>query len=456
VRSTEDLRVSAHPLVSRHGLDDVLAWRPQGPVTVREFLADAHALAALLPPGGWLLNMCEDRYHFAVGFAAGLLGGKVSLQPSSQSPETLQRLATDHPGTTWLSDRTAPVQDLPGTVFPDLASLPRPSVHEVPLIDADRLVAILFTSGSTGLPQPHRKTWGKLVLNGQAEAAALGLLQRPQAIVGTVPIQHSYGFESTFLIALHGGCQFASGKPFYPQDIVAALQAVPRPRMLVTTPFHLSALLASELPLPPIDLVLSATAPLSPELARRAEARCGAPVHEIYGSTESSALASRRTLDGAAWHPLRAVRLEHEGDTTYACGGHVEGRVPLADVIEPGADGCFLLHGRHADLVNIAGKRTSLAYLNHQIGALPGVVDAAFFLPDATDEGEGVTRLAAFVVAPSLDARALLAGLRQRLDAIFLPRPLVLVDALPRNHTGKLTRQALQALYTEKVGHGHG
>jgi len=293
------------------------------------------------------------------------------------------------------------------------------------------------------------------VLNGRAEATALGLMQRPQSIVGTVPIQHSYGFESTFLIALHGGCQFAAGKPFYPQDIVAALEAVPRPRMLVTTPFHLSALLASELPLPPMDLVLSATAPLSPDLARRAEERCGAPVHEIYGSTESSALASRRTLDGAAWRLMEAVHLEHEGDTTYASGGHVEGRVPLADIIEPGTEGRFLLHGRHADLINIAGKRTSLAYLNHQIGALPGVVDAAFFLPDELGD-DGVTRLTAFVVAPTLDARALMAGLRQRLDAIFLPRPLVFVEALPRNSTGKLPRQALQALYAEKVEHGHG
>ena len=276
------------------------------------------------------------------------------------------------------------------------------------------------------------------------------------AIVGTVPTQHSYGFESTFLVALHGGSSFAAGKPFYPQDIVAALQAVPRPRMLVTTPFHLSALLASGLAVPPLDLILSATAPLSPELARRAEAYCGAPVHEIYGSTESSALASRRTIEGAAWQLMQAVRLEHEGDTTYANGGHVEGRVPLADVIESRADGSFLLHGRHADLINIAGKRTSLAYLNHQIGAVPGVVDAAFFLPDEAGH-DGVTRLCAFVVAPTLDARTLMAALRQRLDAIFLPRPLVLLDALPRNATGKLPRTALQALHAEKVGpHGHG
>lgn len=443
------------PLIGGHGLDDVFAWRAQGAVRVREFLADAHALAARLPEGGWLLNVCEDRYHFAVGFAAGLLAGKVSLQPSSQSPETLQRLAADHPGVSWLGDRPEAVPDLPGMVFPDLAASPRPEVSDMPEVDAERVVAILFTSGSTGLPQPHRKTWGKLVLNGRAEAAALGLLQRPQSIVGTVPIQHSYGFESTFLIALHGGCRFAAGKPFYPQDIVAALDAVPRPRMLVTTPFHLSALLASELPLPPMDLVLSATAPLSPDLARRAEERCGAPVHEIYGSTESSALASRRTLDGAAWRLMEAVHLEHEGDTTYAIGGHVEGRVPLADIIESGTEGCFLLHGRHADLINIAGKRTSLAYLNHQVGALPGVVDAAFFLPDELGD-DGVTRLTAFVVAPTLDARALMAGLRQRLDAIFLPRPLVFVEALPRNSTGKLPRQALQALYAEKVGPGHG
>ena len=448
--------MSTSPLISEHGLDDVFAWRASGPVSVREFLSDAHALASRLPAGGWQLNLCDDRYHFAVGFVAGLLAGKVSLQPSSQSPETLQRLAADHPGTTWLADKPAELPGLIGTVFPDLATLSRPAVQEMPQIDDAQTVAILFTSGSTGLPQPHHKTWGKLVLNGRAEAAALRLLQRPQTIVGTVPTQHSYGFESTFLVALHGGCRFSAAKPFYPQDIVAALQAVPRPRTLVTTPFHLSVLLASDLPVPPLDLVLSATAPLSPDLARRAEARCGAPVHEIYGSTESSALASRRTLDGAAWHPLHAVRLEHEDDTTHASGGHVEGRVPLADVIESCADGTFLLHGRHADLVNIAGKRTSMAWLNHQIGALPGVVDAAFFLPDEADDADGVTRLAAFVVAPSLDAREIMAGLRQRLDAIFLPRPLVRVDALPRNTTGKLTRQALQALYTEKVGHGHG
>ena len=138
---------------------------------------------------------------------------------------------------------------------------------------------------------------------------------------------------------------------------------------------------------------------------------------------------------------------------TTASGGHVEGEVPLGDLIELAGDGRFTLVGRHADLVNIAGKRTSLAYLNHQITAIAGVADAAFFLPDETGP-DGITRLAAFVVAPAMDRRQLLAALRQRIDAIFLPRPLVFVDALPRNSTGKLPRSALQALFEERVAHG--
>ena len=53
-----------------------------------------------------------------------------------------------------------------------------------------------------------------------------------------------------------------------------------------------------------------------------------------------------------------------------------------------------------------------------------------------------------------MDRRQLLAALRQRIDAIFLPRPLVFVDALPRNSTGKLPRSALQALFKERQAHG--
>ena len=449
------------PLLAHSDPDTVFSWTADGPVSVADYLADAGQLAEQLPAAGYLLNLCHDRYRFAVGFAAGLLRGMTSLQPSSQTPETFRRLQAEYPGLICLCDGAADTLDLPRLDFPadfsGTSTVNRKNQSKtksaIPEFPADHLAAILFTSGSTGLPQAQRKTWGKLVANGRAEAVALGLDRQPHAIVGTVPVQHSYGFESTFLLALQGGCAFWAGKPFYPQDIAGALAAVPQPRLLVTTPFHLSALLTAGIELPPVDMLLSATAPLSTTLAAEAESRTGAPMLEIYGSSESGQLASRRTTAGAAWTLLPGVRLEQSGDDTVACDGHVEGRVALSDLIELLPDQRFLLHGRHADLVNIAGKRTSLAYLNHQLSAVPGVVDGAFFLPDE-DGPDGITRLTAFVVAPGLTSRQVASELRQRIDAIFLPRPLVLVDQLPRNSTGKLPRGDLQALYAEKVSHG--
>ncbi len=449
------------PLLAGTDPAAVFAWRPDGPVSVGDYLAEARVLAARLPAGDFVLNLCHDRYRFAVGFAAGLLAGKTSLQPASQSAETLRRLHGAYPGLFALCDGPDDTLDLPRFDFPALFSARAGGENDtaavdgkkapktefaVPRIAADHLAAILFTSGSTGLPQAQPKRWGKLVANGRAEAEQLGLLDRPHALVGTVPVQHSYGFESTLLLALHGGCAFWAGKPFFPQDIVGALAAVPRPRLLVTTPFHLSTLLAAGLELPPVDMLLSATAPLSAALAGEAEARTGAPLREIYGATESGQLASRRTTAGEAWTPLPGIRLDQDGEQTMASGGHVEGRVALADRIELLPDGRFLLRGRQADLVNIAGKRTSLAYLNHQLAAIPGVVDGAFFLPDEAGP-DGITRLAAFVVAPGLSPRQIGTALRQRVDAIFLPRPLVIVDRLPRNSTGKLPRGELLALY---------
>lgn len=442
--------MSTRPLISGADLERVFALLPDGPRRVRDFLADVAALVAQLPPGRALLNLCEDRYRFAVGFAAGLVSGRVSLQPASHAAETLIRIRAEYPDVVCLCDGDFDTLDLPRVDFPELAAADAERIDAVPQIPTDQLAAILFTSGSTGLPQPQRKTWGKLVECARAGAAALGVDHTPHVIVGTVPVQHSYGFESTLLLALHGGCAFWAGKPFYPQDIAAALDAVPRPRLLVTTPFHLSTLLASGVALPAIDRLLSATAPLSPALASAAEARTGAPLGEIYGSTETGQLAHRRTVEGPEWTLLAGVTLTQTADTTFASGGHIEAPVALADRIECLPGRRFLLHGRHADLVNIAGKRTSLAYLNHQIAAVPGVVDAAFFVPD-DERADGITRLTAFVVAPTLDRRQLLAALRPRIDAVFLPRPAIFVDALPRNSTGKLPRASLEALYAERV-----
>jgi acyl-coenzyme A synthetase/AMP-(fatty) acid ligase len=249
------------------------------------------------------------------------------------------------------------------------------------------------------------------------------------------------------LLALQSANAFSAGKPFYPADVCSELASVPEPRTLVSTPVHLRTLLGTDAELPATELVLSATAPLSQNLAREVEQHYQTRLLEIYGSTETGQIASRRTAETVEWQLFDDVRLIAEGEDTWAEGGHIEQRTAMCDVLEiTGADR-FLLHGRLSDLVNIAGKRSSLSYLNHQLNAIPGVVDGAFFVRE-TEAGSstGVTRVAAVVVAPELSATELAEQLRRRIDAVFMPRPLLFVDSLPRNDTGKLPHDSLRAL----------
>lgn len=441
--------MTALPLIAHGRSADVLAWADGVPVTAGRFLADARRLAASFPPGRHVLNASADRYRFAVGMAAALVSDRISLLPPALTPEMVRQVRHFAPDVICLTDQAQAIA-LPQIAWAEVMAgeTPDTGAFDIPSIPEANIAAIVFTSGSTGVPMAHRKSWGGLVRSVRAEAQRLGLLDgRRHSIVATVAPQHMYGFESTVLIALQSGAALTASHPFYPADICAALARAAHPNILVTTPIHLKALLASGLEIPRPDLVLSATAPLSPQLASAVEARLGAPLLEIYGSTETGQIASRRTTESPQWRLYPGVTLAARDGGTWASGGHVEQPIALADEIEVLDTERFLLHGRTADLVNIAGKRSSLGYLNHQLNAVPGVVDGAFFMPDDKEAGgDATTRLMAFVVAPGMKSAALLAALRERIDAIFLPRPLVLLDALPRNSNGKLPREALLAL----------
>ena len=434
------------PLLSQSSPEAIFAWRHGRPVRVYEFLADVEQLAAAMPEARHVLNTCSDRYEFCVGFAAAMVSGRISFLPSARTPDTMEQLRALAPDLFHLGDAPGGL-DLPFLPYPARRPSNAGAHLAMPLIPTDQRVAQVFTSGSTGTPLAHSKTWGALAHCVRAEAARINQAAgcSPLQLVGTVPPQHMYGFESTLVMALQGGAVLSAAHPFYPADIAAALADVPAPRLLVSTPVHLRALLASGVSLPPVAVVLCATAPLDQTLACAVEQRLGAPLLEIYGSTETGQIASRRTAQTDIWTLFPGVVLtETPGGAVHAQGGHLADPVPLCDNIDLLDTRNFRMLGRHADMVNIAGKRSSLAHLNHQLLSIPGVDDGAFHMPDGN--GARMPRLMAFVVAPTLPRDALIAALRSRIDPAFLPRPLVLVESLPRNTTGKLPRAALMAL----------
>ena len=441
------------PLLASRDLDAPLAWRDGVPVSARRFLADAQQLAAVLPDAcGPVLNLCTDRYAFAVGLAAALLRGQPSLLPPDARADTLARLREEGAGSLVLTDD--PALEAPGLerLLVELPAQGSAEADAIPLIEPARHAVSLLTSGSTGVPQPHAKRWSTLVGDVAAAVPRLSaLLGRPSldslTLVATVPVQHSYGLESSVLLAMLGGAAFDSARPFFPADIAQSLASVPRPRALVTTPFHLKTLLLSGVELPQVDFILSATAPLSPQLAAQAEQALGGPMIEIYGSTESGQVATRRTTQTDIWETFGEieVRAEHEadgGERFIFEGDFVPEPTPMADILELIDARHFRLLGRANDLIHVAGRRSSLGYLNYHLNSIPGVRDGAFWLPD--DVADGVVRPVAFVVAPGVDEHDVIAALRQRLEAVFVPRRIVQVAALPREATGKLVVRTLR------------
>jgi len=316
---------------------------------------------------------------------------------------------------------------------------------KVPQIPLDHPAVVAFTSGSTGHPRANPKTWGSLVAVAQNTGARLGLKTlESMTVVATVPHQHMYGLETSIMLCIQHGMAFHAGRPLFPEDVRVALAEVPSPRILVTTPVHLRACVGARSTLPQLQFILSATAPLSVLLAKQAETWFETSVYEVYGFTEAGSLATRRTVAEESWHVLDGLALHQKSERCFLHAPYLEEPVPFPDLISLQGTQQFVLHGRDSDLINIGGHRGSLGDLNYKLTAIEGVQDGTFFLPE--DTGSAVIRLTAFVVAPGKSAEQILSALRKVMDPVFLPRPLHMVQKLPRNDAGKLTKESLLKL----------
>ncbi|HET8818464.1 MAG TPA: AMP-binding protein [Xanthomonadaceae bacterium] len=425
----------------------VVAFDGGGAVTAATFVRHVHGVVARLRDvpfahGSCVVNLCEDRYRFLVALCAVALRGQATLLPPSRAPAAVDEVLAGNAGAWSIGDSE------PGLPAPRHWCLPDqlPEADGDPFHPADDSLAVVgFTSGSTGAPQPQPKRWGSFRDSTAQNIAALRGLwasDTPPFVVATVPPQHMYGMELSVLLPLLGDAAVHAARPLFPADVARALADARAPRLLVTTPVHLRALLGAGIALPPLAGIVSATAPLSPELAAAAESRFGCEVRELFGSTETCIVAARRTARDPAWTPLPGVAFHPRPDGTLVSAPHLDGPTRLADLVELQPDGRFLLRGRHADLVEIAGKRASLADLTRRLLAVPGVEDGVVLQLDAAGP-DGVRRIAALVVAPDINESAILAALRVGIDPVFLPRPLRRVAGLPRNETGKLPRSLL-------------
>jgi acyl-coenzyme A synthetase/AMP-(fatty) acid ligase len=437
----------------------LLAFGPGGELTLDAFLGEVCALARRLPEARHAIVLCEDRHRFLLGFCAAAIRGQAVLLPPSRAPGCIDDILARHPGSHCLDDAAIDAAiDGSGTAGIAVAAAASPDGSR-PEVHPDWNAVVGFTSGSTGAPSAHPKTWASFRASTAQNLDALRDLWRGHDtahVIATVPPQHMYGLELSVLLPLLADVAVHRGRPFFPHDIVRALHEAPEPRLLVTTPVHLRALLDAcaadpSLAAPALAGIVSATAPMPAALAAAAEARFGCELREFFGSTETCVIARRRPAREEAWTPLPGVHLQPRSGGTSVHAPQLDRDVVLADLVESDATGRFVLRGRDADLLEIAGKRASLGDLTRKLQDVEGVVDGVVFQLDP-DPGTGVCRIAALAVAPGLDEARILQALRGALDPVFLPRVLRCVAELPRNATGKLPRAEL--LSALRAGNG--
>ncbi len=437
-------------LLGSHHPENALAWQNGRPITYSRFLSEVAALADRLPDMPTVINLADNRYRFLVGFAAALVRGQTTLLPPSRAPRALAQIVRAYGDSYCLADGPETVAGLPVFQIPvdGWSAAPKPKVPQIPLAHQ---AVVAFTSGSTGDPRPNPKTWGSLVSIARSTGARLGLqASEHMTVVATVPHQHMYGLEASIMLPIQHGMAFHVERPLFPENVRLALAEVPAPRMLATMPIHIRVCVEARSRLPELQCILSATAPLPVSLAKEAETLFGTSVYEVYGFTEAGSLATRRTITGETWQVLDGITLHQESAGCSLQAPYLREPIPFPDLVSLQGPHQFVLHGRGTDMVNIGGHRGSLGDLNHKLSEIEGVQDGTFFLPD--DTGTAVTRLTAFVVAPGKSAQHILSSLREVIDPVFLPRPLHVVPTLPRNATGKLTREALLGLMHELHG----
>jgi acyl-coenzyme A synthetase/AMP-(fatty) acid ligase len=174
------------------------------------------------------------------------------------------------------------------------------------------------------------------------------------------------------------------------------------------------------------------------------------PLIEIYGCTEVGVIATRRPTISQEWACLDDITLTQSSENLfYIQTNRSINLFTLNDHISDMANNTFILNGRKSDMINIAGKRNSLSYLNHHLLNYKHLSDGCFYQPNHLEESH--QRLVVFIVADkdSFSIPDFKHYFRTKADSVFIPRHFYFVDKLPRNKTGKILHNEIKSLYQQ-------
>lgn len=353
----------------------------------------------------------------------------------------------------------------------------------------DELGALLYTSGTSGKPKGVMLTHGNLKAN-IGQCVRLARFSRDDVFFGVLPQFHSFGFTTLTLLPLTIGARVVYAARFVPHRILATM-AQEKPTVFIAIPSMFTALAGSKsgsaADLASARFVVSGGEPLPDAVAQRFRERFGVTISEGYGLTETSPVTNvclpwgyKRHSVGPAVPDLEQVIVDPDSGAVLPAGSDGEirmrgpnvtsgyyrlpeetaeafdesGRFRTGDIGRITSDGHLYITGRLKEMLIVGGEnvfpREIEEVLNrHDTVAASGVVGM-------TDPVRGELPIAFVELSEgaAFDESALRGWCREHLAGYKQPREIRVVDALPRNPTGKILRRELKVYVDEGVGVG--
>jgi long-chain acyl-CoA synthetase len=325
-----------------------------------------------------------------------------------------------------------------------------------------------LTSGTTATPRAIRFRSEQLLADCNQICDTMGISDIDLNF-GVIPISHSYGFSNLLMPLIARAVPMVISRDRTPRAILGDLarsNATVFPGMPV---FYQAFCEMEHVPmLPKLRLCISAGAPLPVATAKRFQKKFNLPIHSFYGASECGGICYDREAanqnEGFVGEAINGVNLEPVDPERSASQFHVrsaavgDGYFPEPDEEKLGngifvpddllaRDGSgFKIVGRISDVINVAGKKVNPAEVEAHLLRFTGVRQAAVFGRESVLRNEEVA--ACVVAAPGVSETDLLQFCRGALSSWQVPKRIFIVDAIPANERGKISRRQLSQRFS--------
>ncbi len=322
-----------------------------------------------------------------------------------------------------------------------------------------------LTSGTTAAPRAIRFRSHQLLADCNQICDTMGISDADLNF-GVIPISHSYGFSNLLTPLIARGVPMVVSRDRTPRAILSDLirsNATVFPGMPV---FYQAFCEMEQVPvLPKLRLCISAGAPLPRAVAKKFRDKFNVRIHSFYGSSECGGICYDRETtneeEGFVGQPMKGVGIELLDPNAAASQIQVrsaavaDGYFPESDE-EKLSDGIFVpddllarddsgfkIVGRISDLINVAGKKVNPVEVEAHLLRFTRVRQAVVFGRPAGTGLRNEEVAACVVVSPHVTEGDLLRFCRAALSAWQVPKRIFVVDAIPVNERGKISRRDL-------------